>query len=351
MEHNLITLGFFSEGRAEELFRRIQNEKEAMIDYLIETRQSEELFLDFKRSADEGKGNRLHDTDRNNLAKAISGFGNSEGGIIIWGVECKQKISDGDVARSKYPIKNVTRFVSWLEGAVSGCTLPSHTGVRSVSIETGVDREGYAVTYIPKSIHVPHQCILEKKYYYIRAGSSFEPVPHSVLAGMFGRRPQPIMGLDCLPIIEPSLQTRGMVRISLRPNLLNRGNVTARDAYLSVDIAIPGIDKTLSYTPMGNDFIVRNHNKKYFSIANDNFKMPPFSSNSPIRFDFMLSPPFESSLSMDLMYGCDSTFPKMKQLVATPEDLNMAYDQLMSKKIDGISFMKAIFKGLLESHE
>ena len=47
---------------------------EQAIDGFILERQSEELFLDFKRSSDNGAGDRLSDRDRDNLAKAISGF-------------------------------------------------------------------------------------------------------------------------------------------------------------------------------------------------------------------------------------------------------------------------------------
>lgn len=78
-------------GRAEDLFERLKQGGETAIDELIEQRQAEELFLDFKRSADGASGRRLHDNDRQNLARAISGFGNSEGGVIIWGVDCRER--------------------------------------------------------------------------------------------------------------------------------------------------------------------------------------------------------------------------------------------------------------------
>src|SRR5436190_23385554 len=110
-------------GRAEDLFARFCDKGVAAIDDLITDRVSEELFLDFKRSTDQGAGTRLHQSDRNNLAKAISGFGNSEGGLVVWGVDCRNIPAVGDVAGSKFPIKNPRRFVSWLEGAVSGCTV------------------------------------------------------------------------------------------------------------------------------------------------------------------------------------------------------------------------------------
>ena len=77
-------------GRAEDIFERIQQNGETAIDEFIITRKSEELFLDFKRSADNGAGRVLHSIDRDNFAKAISGFGNSEGGVIVWGVDCSK---------------------------------------------------------------------------------------------------------------------------------------------------------------------------------------------------------------------------------------------------------------------
>ena len=67
-----------------------------------------ELFIDFKQAASEGKNfTTLHKDDRKNLSKAISGFGNSEGGVVIWGIECSRDIDVGDVAKAKVKVKNV----------------------------------------------------------------------------------------------------------------------------------------------------------------------------------------------------------------------------------------------------
>lgn len=74
------------------------------------------MFLDFKRSRDNGSGNHLYPDDKKNLAKAISGFGNSEGGVLIWGLGSSRRVQNGDVAEIKFPIQNVKRFLSWIEG-------------------------------------------------------------------------------------------------------------------------------------------------------------------------------------------------------------------------------------------
>lgn len=98
------------------------------------------------------------------------------------------------MARAKYPLEDAQKFASWLEGAVSSATIPPHSGVLNAAIITGEEPKGFVVTFIPKSNDAPHQVISAGKgqdRYYIRAGSDFVPTPHTVLAGMFGRRPQP----------------------------------------------------------------------------------------------------------------------------------------------------------------
>ncbi|RLC35377.1 MAG: hypothetical protein DRZ76_00145 [Candidatus Nealsonbacteria bacterium] len=167
------------EERAQEIYNRIKEEGLKAIDDYILTRSSEELFLDFKKSADDGKGKTLHPNDRNNLAKAISGFGNSEGGVIIWGIDCSRDSDGADVARAKHPIENVARFVSLLQSAVSACTIPPHSKVENFSIAENGKNSGFVATLITKSTSAPHQCVNDYKYY-MRAGSSFTPVPHAV---------------------------------------------------------------------------------------------------------------------------------------------------------------------------
>ena len=86
--------------RAEDIFEKLIYFGEDAIDEFILNRQTEELFMDFKQAASDGKSMRsLHPNDRRNLAKAISAFGNSEGGVLVWGVECAKDVEVGDVAK------------------------------------------------------------------------------------------------------------------------------------------------------------------------------------------------------------------------------------------------------------
>ena len=114
--------------RAIDLFSRIEQGGQAAILELIATRKSEELFLDFKRSADNGAAARLHDNDRNNLAKAISGFGNSEGGIVVWGVDCAR----AGQARRRVPDRWRRRIS--MRSTLSRCRLLSRVQLHDVAV-------------------------------------------------------------------------------------------------------------------------------------------------------------------------------------------------------------------------
>src|ERR1043165_1656772 len=112
-------------GRADELFAIIRDGGEGAIDKLIADFESESLWLDFKRSKNDATGTSLDKSDRENLAKAVSGFANADGGIIVWGVDCRPDAKTGaDLPSEKLPLQEPHRFRSWLSGALSGCVTP-----------------------------------------------------------------------------------------------------------------------------------------------------------------------------------------------------------------------------------
>ncbi len=68
------------------------------IDGFIVEKQEEHLHLDFKtvRAADLSRRD-----DRQNLAIAITGFANANGGVIAWGVDARQSPEGVDCAVGK----------------------------------------------------------------------------------------------------------------------------------------------------------------------------------------------------------------------------------------------------------
>lgn len=313
--------------RAQELLDRLVRGGEAALDELIADRASEELFLDFKGSPDNGSGTKLHYSDREKLAKAISGFGNSEGGVLVWGIDCENLPAEGDVARSKRPLKNPARFKSWLEGAVSGCTLPPHQGVehRVIPSANSAD-EGFLVTLIPKSLRSPHQCIVEphRHRYYMRVGSNFDHVPHGLLAGMFGQQPQPhifhiwknygggISGRD------PGISYSGS-RLEETPYsklgfvLRNEGACVARDLYVNIEIGLPGQECALAAYPTlyRGGYAPWTHTSPFKNVhqvvSGDGYKLAPGAMAEPLVIELYLQPPFDSDFWFRISFGATGT--------------------------------------------
>ena len=312
--------------RAEDIFQKLIYFGEDAIDDFIVNLQTEELFLDFKQAVSTGKnGTSLHKDDRKNLAKGISGFGNSEGGVIVWGVECSRDCDIGDVAKAKVKVKNVHRFLSGLETAFSGCTIPSHNRVRNHIISVDKNGDGFVATYIPKSELAPLMTTMGNNIY-IRSGSNNVPAPYSVIAGMFGKRPQPnvelIIADKNLEVLDnavedmvypPSLDNppEKYLRLSFSICGENDSNVIARELYLSCSSTGKGGEynkvRFSNYNQMDS---IPGIEGQLNLITRPDLRLPP---RGVIRFanvTIILSPYSEEDFLMDGVIGADHAAPK-----------------------------------------
>lgn len=330
-------------GRSEELFEKITTQGEVAIEAFINDRQSEELHLDFKRSRDSAASGKLHRDDRENLATAISGFGNSDGGVIVWGVDCRNLPDAGDVATAKFPIENPKRFKSYLEGAVSACTLPAHPSVRHVDIEQAVGGKGFVATHIPLSYMAPHQNIYDNKYY-MRAGLSFILVPHPVLSGMFGRRPQPVLAHKWFgetPRFEWG-RTPGdpLLNFNARLILLNQGRGLARDLYVNVESSPSGPNSHLHLIQRPNDWKQEQPPGGGFSaIADESVRLGVNAQTSPIALSFVLAGPFNRPFELTVSYGCTDAPITVASCTAAPDGIR---NLVMSKNVPSASALVAL---------
>jgi hypothetical protein len=295
-------------GRAEDIFEKIKIGGESAIDEFILTRKAEELFLDFKRSSNDGEGEILNLNDRENLAKAISGFGNSEGGVIVWGIDCSTKKGSGDVAHTKHPIKDVKKFLSLLEGAVSGCTIPPHINVQNHPVKIEEKSEGFVITYIPKSDHVPHRVAVKGKYqhrYYIRAGSNFDHTPHDVLAGMFGRRPQPNVFHNF--VVGPAQIAEERIHLKVGFLIRNSGPGMASDLFMhALVLSDIGEKCSIAFDPdeSKNWWGHFSFGRKISMITKSDLRVPPESELQPFTLVMSIYPPFSRDLLIECSCGC-----------------------------------------------
>ena len=234
--------------QAEALFERFKFEGKDFLDELISEGESEGLYLEFKTSHDSGEGKTLHTRDKKNLAKVLSGFSNSEGGVLVWGLVCKQDDKGNDIPSSYALIENPGRFSSNISKNIGNATLPLLTGIENFVINFDLEgKKGVVVTYVPRSSLAPVQS-LQGNRYYIRVGTEFRPTPHGVLSSLFGKRPEPSCMLNLVPS-KISIDDNGIANLNTELFIKNDGPRPLKNSWLQIEIrAFPGGIRKISVT-------------------------------------------------------------------------------------------------------
>lgn len=232
---------------ANKLFEDLKARGYRGLESMITDGQEEHLYLDFKEKSDPLHG-RLNRDDKHNLAKALSGFSNAEGGTIIWGIKASKTAGDDrDIARELKPISEVTIFLTNLNQLLSNALAPLHSGVFNHPITVpGDSSKGFVLTYVPASDIPPHRAELGVGQYYLRVGESFMPMEHYQIADFFGRRRKPDLNLVHDLQGHPRTANSAHVRVSL--TLKNVGHYLAKYPALQISsqlqIARTGINSS-----------------------------------------------------------------------------------------------------------
>ncbi|MBR2299090.1 MAG: ATP-binding protein [Alphaproteobacteria bacterium] len=351
--------------RAEDIFQKLIYFGEDALDEFILNLQTEELFLDFKIAMSDGKNFKtLHKDDRRNLAKAISGFGNSEGGVIVWGVSCSRDVEIGDVAKAKVKVQNVHRFLSWLENAISGCTIPSHNGVRNHIISADKNGDGFVATYIPKSELTPLMTSSNSTIY-IRSGSNNVPAPYAVIAGMFGKRPQPNIELFLEDknievfenIDEDMLYPKTIdnppekyVKISFSVIAHNQSNAIAKELYFSCTTEETGSEynkvRFLNYNQMDALSGIAGH---FNLMTKPEMRLPPRGKLKFTNMQIILSPFAETDFCLNGVIGAENATPKDFRLFMTKNQLRSFVAKVLKNEDSTESLLHEFFTDFLRS--
>jgi hypothetical protein len=231
----------------------------------------------------------------------------------------------------KVPIVDPHRFASWLNAAVSGCTIPPHNGVLNTPIPDVSSPSGFAVTYIPQSNHAPHQ-VIRRLQYYIRAGSDFVPTPHQVLAGLFGRRSQPYIYAmyNVTPIEIHRTHLRCQVGIVLR----NDGPGVAEDLFLTAMMhSLPGNNCTCAFQPpdLRQWDVTTSWSRHISVISKHDIRLPPDAQVQPLWIEATFAPPFEHRFEIRGKVGGASAVPFPFDLDASVEQVQAAYNTCLQK--------------------
>lgn len=207
------------------------------VEEYIRNKQEENLFLEFKTVFDAGFSNR---DDRKNFAITLSGFANSSGGIIIWGVVTAKKGGVG-CANGRKEIEPLSLFSSKLNELTGMSVSPTVEEVQHKKIETTEDK-GFVATFVPESDSGPHMAKGGVDRYMKRSGDRFAKMEHYDIEDMFGRRKKPKLSLATKIFQKGSSSDgrhgkiyNGVVVIGIK----NTGRGIAKYPFLSVNVHPP----------------------------------------------------------------------------------------------------------------
>lgn len=197
------------------LFEELGREGWAGVEALVTERRQESVHLDFKSPPT----NPQHVDDL--VGKALSGFANVEGGLLVIGIRTSNaKRKEPDRADAIVPVKDVDAVARRLDQRIASLTEPPVAAVQVKTIPDPSDpSRGVLLIYTPASDGGPHRDGTDR--YMMRTGTNTEPMPHALLAAMFGRRPQPSLRLYA---------TRKELLIS------NEGRGAAEDVFVRVSV-------------------------------------------------------------------------------------------------------------------
>jgi len=265
--------------------------------------QVECFFIDYKEVVDDFS----QKTSLNNywgvLAKAISGFGNALGGLLIFGIK--------DEDKSPTPFAGYKNFEVLVNEFVSRSTNPKHESVSTFSFASSDQNKGYVVVEIPQSLNRPLQVIsndFNHRYFY-RSGESHNDIPHDVLVGMLGHKIPPRLVVQWYTS-EVEASEKFVFEMVLR----NASSTIARDVWMNIDIGMPNVN--VSLTNFSNQLEGATVNNSCNLITKNTYKMAPQGQLSMLKLEIpKQSIEADGNYHFYFTFGCDGS--KINEFNAT----------------------------------
>lgn len=295
------------------------------INDFISTKTEEDLYIEFKHATfPEQK-----EFDIKNFSKCLSGFANSEGGIIIWGINASKNEHGLDCASEKKPIRELTKFSNFLkrhEGKIVSATI---SGIEYKKIEEsqGIDT-GYLAVYIPKSDLIPHMANKDGNHYFKRSADNFYRCEHFDIVDMFNRKVKPNLSFGIFNFLKTKTgHNSDIIKFKLETLLYlrNDSNVLAKYPMVEININAPyvisahGIDNNKGLEL--NKRISNNHIGKYYG-GNDIVIYPhTYTMIDKVVLTDIISEENIPPLIVNVSYVCENMDLKTEKIVLERTDI------------------------------
>jgi hypothetical protein len=162
------------------------------VESFIENEIEESIHIEFKSAGALSK----NDSKKKEVSKDVSAFANSDGGIIIYGIEEKNHKA------SEYSFVDGNEFTKeWLEQIISSTISRNIPNLKIFPIrkENDIDKTIYVVQ-IPSSMDAPH--ISKDKRYYKRFNFESVPMEEYEIRQLYGRKVQSKLVIDKSSVLK-----------------------------------------------------------------------------------------------------------------------------------------------------
>jgi len=193
----------------------------------------ETLHLEFKVLKDDSGSVILKD-DRRVLGKALSGFANAEGGVLVIGVETDRpdgvdRAAKPQLARDARRLRD--RLLAWLPDALA----PPLPGLTAHAV-LGDDASGFVVIEVPRSDARPHMSTAHHQYF--RRGSAGTIVmEHGEIRDLFLAERNARLALTSRVHRGRKVDPHGY-EAQVIFGIRNEGHVAARNPYLRLKVSL-----------------------------------------------------------------------------------------------------------------
>jgi hypothetical protein len=156
------------------------------------------------------------------------------------------------------------------------------------------------------------------------------PTPHDVLAGMFGKRPQPKVRRNFHQYHFQINKQEKSLTVPIGFHFFNDGPGVALDLFASLHfLSIPGPNCKISFEKRHPDFKDYGSYDYFYSIiSNSDLRLPPGGTLLPLSIEIVLAPPFEKNLRIEGILGFGNAPPLTFVFKNSSENIQSWYDRL-----------------------